>query len=106
MNRWITAGAAAIVVATGLPASAQEASDQVKKMCRDTAAQIARMYMDAKARGVKDLEQGVYRASTTWAEQVAHYMAQAANRSDSLTESELAALGASFCVQRRPTETK
>ena len=106
MNKWITVGAAAIVVAAGLPASAQEASAEVQKACRDTAAEIARIYMDAKKRGAKDLEKGVYRPSTNWGEQVAHYMAQAASRSETLTESELTSLGATYCIQRRPTETK
>jgi hypothetical protein len=104
MNGWIAAGTVAAAFGTFCaPAAAQQAPDDVKKMCRETAAQISRVYMDAKKRGVKDLEKGVYRASSNWAEQVAHYMAQAASRSDSLTEGELTLLGASYCVERRPT---
>lgn len=96
--------AALIALAFPAVASAQAASDQVKQTCRATAAQIARTYMAAKKSGAKDLEAGIYRASTNWAEQVAHYMAQVANRSDSITESELASLGAAYCVERRPAE--
>ena len=98
--------ALAAVIAMAIPsiAAAQAASDQVKRTCRDTAAQIARSYMVAKKNGAKDLEAGIYRASTNWAEQVAHYMAQVANRSDSISESELASLGAAYCVERRPAE--
>lgn len=97
----------AAVIALAFPtlAAAQAASDQVKQSCRATAAQIARTYMVAKKNGAKDLEATIYRASTNWGEQVAHYMAQVANRSDSITESELASLGTAYCVERRPAET-
>ena len=40
--------------------------------------------------------------SDNWGEQVAMYMIQAANRSDSLTQGELASLGYAYCVERRP----
>lgn len=107
MKRPIVAALVALSSVT-LPshALAQAAPDQVVRTCRDTAAQIARTYMIAKKNGAKDLEAGIYRASSSWAEQVANYMAQVANRHDSITESELASLGAAYCVERRPTDSR
>jgi len=83
-------------------AFAQEASQEVKRICRGVATDIARVFTDAKKRGVRDLEAGIYRASNNWAEQVAIYMAQVANRSDSISEGELVVLGTAYCVERRP----
>ena len=107
MKRPLVAALGAVIALLTFPtiAMAQAASEQVKQTCRATATQIAKTYMAAKKRGVKDLEAGIFHASTSWAEQVAHYMAQAANRSDSMTESELASLGTAYCVERRPAET-
>jgi len=105
MKIQLAGGAVAMVLAlVPVDAAAQQASAEVQKACRDAANQIARLYMDAKKRGVKDLESGIYRPSTDWAEQVAHYMAQAMSRSDSLTEKELATVGASYCIERRPVK--
>ena len=101
----------ALVAATGLvaisgPAFGQAASDQVQRQCRRLADNYARSLMAAKKAKVKDLEASITRPSQSWQEAVAHYMAQAANRSDTMTESELASLGTSYCVSRRPTDTK
>lgn len=105
MKMRVFGGAAAIVMASiPMQAGAQQASADVQKACRDTANQIARIYMDAKKRGVKDFESGIYRPSTDWGSQVAHYMAQAVSRSDSLTEKELATVGATYCIERRPVK--
>src|SRR5262245_48373685 len=100
-----TCAAVAALALAGIPetAFAQAASEDVKKQCQAAANDIAKTYMAAKKRGVKDMESGVYKPSTNWAEQVAHYMAQAMSRSDSLSEKELATLGATYCVERRPT---
>jgi hypothetical protein len=85
------------------PAFPQAASEEVKNACRQTATQVANMIESFKRqRGSRDLEAGVRKPSDTWAEQVATYMIQAANRSDSLSESELASLGYAYCVERRP----
>ncbi len=91
--------AAVLLPATALP---QAASDEVKRACRQTTAQVASMIENARRRGAKDLEQGISKPSDSWASQVATYMIQAANRSDSLSESELASLGYAYCVERRP----
>lgn len=85
------------------PAFPQAASEEVKRACRQTATQVANMIESVKRqRGSRDLEAGVRKPSDNWAEQVATYMIQAANRSDSLSESELASLGYAYCVERRP----
>jgi len=96
--------AAAALAATLGPdtALAQAASEEVKRACRSTANQVASMIESAKRRGLKDLESGVSKPSDNWGEQVAMYMIQAANRSDSLSQSELASLGYAYCVERRP----
>jgi hypothetical protein len=98
-----------IVAAAGLlaalgpgAAQAQQASDQVKQACRQTANSVASLIESAKRRGVKDLEQGITKPSDSWGSQVATYMIQAANRSDSLSQGELASLGYAYCVERRP----
>jgi hypothetical protein len=103
MKKAFFGGAVALAFAL-IPAevAAQQASEEVQKTCREVARQIASIYMDAKKRGVKDLESGIYRPSSDWASQVAHYMAQAISRSDSLTEGELATVGATYCIERRP----
>ena len=85
-------------------ALAQAASEEVKRSCRATANQVASMIENAKQRGLKDLEQGVHKPSSNWGEQVATYMIQAANRSDSLSQGELASLGYAYCVERRPRD--
>ncbi|MBL0141633.1 MAG: hypothetical protein IPP91_06085 [Betaproteobacteria bacterium] len=104
MNDLKTFVAAAGLLAALAPgaAAAQAASEEVKRACRSITAQIANTIENAKRSGVKDLEQGVRKPSDNWGEQVATYMIQAANRSDSLSQSELASLGHSYCVERRP----
>lgn len=97
------AGLAVVVTVLGMgQALAQQASEEVKRECRNTANTVARMIENAKRQGLKDLERGVTKPSSNWGEQVAMYMIQSASRSDSLSESELASLGYSYCVARRP----
>jgi len=95
--------AAAVMLGSG-SLHAQEASDAVKRECRDTASSIARLIADYKSRGGKDLENGIRRPSTGWGEQVAVYMIQIASRSDSISQSELTTAGYAYCVERRPAE--
>ena len=104
MNRAQMLVAAAGLVAALAPdtALAQAASEEVKRMCRSTTTQVASMIEAAKRRGLKDLESGVTKPSDNWGEQVAMYMIQAANRSDSLSQSELASLGYAYCVELAP----
>ncbi len=99
----ILVAAAGLVAALGPGAAqAQQASDQVKQACRQTANSVAGLIQSAKQRGVKDLEAGITKPSGDWPSQVATYMIQAANRSDSLSQGELASLGYAYCVERRP----
>jgi hypothetical protein len=99
----ILVAAAGLVAALGPGAAqAQQASDQVKQACRQTANSVAGLIQNAKQRGVKDLEAGITKPSGDWPSQVAAYMIQAANRSDSLSQGELASLGYAYCVERRP----
>ena len=98
-----TLAAAALLAALGPEtAMAQAATEQVKRACRQTADSVASLIESAKRRGVRDLEQGISKPSDNWGSQVATYMIQAANRSDSLSESELSSLGYAYCVERRP----
>jgi len=83
-------------------AMAQAASEEVKRSCRATTDRLASTIESAKRRGAKDLERGVRKPSDNWGGQVATYMIQAASRSDSLSEPELASLGYAYCVERRP----
>jgi hypothetical protein len=99
----ILVAAAGLVAALGPGAAqAQQASDEVKQACRQTANSVAGLIQSAKQRGVKDLEAGITKPSGDWPSQVATYMIQAANRSDSLSQGELASLGYAYCVERRP----
>lgn len=96
--------AAAALLAACMPgtALAQAASEEVKRACRQTVDSVARTIEGARRSGAKDLEASIRKPSDSWGSQVATYMIQAANRSDSLSESELASLGFAYCVERRP----
>ncbi len=98
----LLAGAALLAALGPAPVFAQAASEEVKRACRNTADRVASMIESARRRGLKDLEQGVTKPSSNWGEQVATYMIQAASRSDSLSQGELASLGYAYCVERRP----
>lgn len=104
MNQTKAIIAAAALLAACVPgtAMAQAASEEVKRACRQTADSVARTIEAAKRRGAKDLEASIRKPSEGWAGQVATYMIQSANRSDSLSQSELASLGFAYCVERRP----
>jgi hypothetical protein len=103
-KRTFVAAAGLLAVLVPATAMAQAASEEVKRACRSTANQVASMIENAKRQGLKDLEKGVHKPSDNWGEQVALYMIQAANRSDSLSQSELASLGYAYCVERRPRD--
>lgn len=103
-RKTLVAAAALLAVAGPVTVLAQAASEEVKRSCRATANQVASMIENAKQRGLKDLEHGVSKPSSNWGEQVALYMIQAANRTDSLSQGELASLGYAYCVERRPRD--
>jgi len=100
----LLAAAGLLSALAATPVQAQQASDQVKQACRQTANSVASLIENAKRRGVKDLESGITKPSGDWPSQVATYMIQAANRSDSLSQTELASLGYAYCVERRPRD--
>jgi leucyl-tRNA synthetase len=93
--------AAAAVLAPGV-ASAQEVSDSVKRTCRSTATQTARTIIYALRSNIDPATQ-VKRVPDSWLEGVQAHMLLAASRAPHLSEEELAALGYSHCVARRPT---
>ena len=95
---------AAAALAGSANLHAQQASEAVKRECRETAGTVAQLITDFKKRGGKDLENGIRRPSTEWGEQVAAYMIQIATRSDSLTQTELSTAGYAYCVERRPID--
>jgi len=96
---------AAVLVVTAPPALAQEVSEGVKRACRSTADQTARTISHAK-RAKLDPASQVRKVADTWLEGVQTHMLLAASKADHLSEGELAALGYSYCVERRPTNVR
>ncbi len=99
-----------ILVAIGLSLAppgvlAQEVSDGVKRACRSTAEQTARTIAYAK-RARLDPASQVRKVADSWLEGVQTHMLLAASRAEHLSEEELAALGYSYCVERRPTNVR
>lgn len=93
---------AALGMALCPPASAQEVSDSVKQTCRQFADANARAIVHA-IRARQDPAAAVRRVANSWLEGVQNHMLLAASRAEHLTEQELAAIGYSYCVERRPT---
>lgn len=94
--------AAIAVFATSL-APAQEVSDNVKRTCRSVAAQTARTIAYALRANIDPATQ-VKKVPDSWLEGVQAHMLLSASRAPHLSEEELAALGYSHCVARRPTD--
>ena len=92
------------VALLGAPqAPAQEVSEGVKQACRSVSAQTARTIAYALRANIDPATQ-VQRVPDSWLEGVQAHMLLAASRAPHLTEAELAALGYSYCVSRRPTD--
>ena len=87
------------------PASAQEASQNVMRTCRATSAQTARTIAYATRSKIDPATQ-VKRVADSWLEGVQNHMLLAASRAPHLSEEELAALGYSYCVERRPANVR
>ena len=87
------------------PAWGQEVSDGVKRACRTTADSTARSIAYAK-RARLDPATQVKKVADSWLEGVQTHMLLSASRADHLSEQELAALGYSYCVERRPTNVR
>ena len=96
---WLAAGA--LVACTG--AAAQEVSDGVRRTCKSVAEQTARTIVYAIRANIDPATQ-VKRVPDSWLEGVQAHMLLAASRAPHLSEEELAALGYSHCVARRPAE--
>ena len=94
-----------VMIAAGTPGQAQEVSESVKRACRATADSTARTIAYAK-RAKLDPASQVRKVADSWLEGVQTHMLLAASRAEHLTEEELAALGYSYCVERRPTNVR
>ena len=84
-------------------AQAQEVSEGVKQACRAVSSQTARTIAYALRANIDPATQ-VRKVPDTWMEGVQAHMLLAASRAPHLSEEELAALGYSYCVARRPAE--
>lgn len=85
------------------PGAAQEVSEAVKRTCRSVSSQTARTIVYALRANIDPATQ-VKRVPDSWMEGVQAHMLLAASRAPHLSEEELAALGYSYCVSRRPTD--
>lgn len=86
-------------------ASGQEVSQNVMRTCRATSAQTARTIAYA-VRSKIDPASQVKKVADTWLEGVQNHMLLAASRAPYLSEEELAAIGYSYCVERRPANVR
>jgi hypothetical protein len=94
----------AMAAAFGIgPAGAQEVSENVKRTCQGVSSQTARTIVYALRANIDPATQ-VRKVPDTWMEGVQAHMLLAASRAPHLSEGELAALGYSYCVERRPSE--
>ncbi len=84
---------------------ADEASDAVKRTCRQFAESNARTIADAMRYKV-DPSTRVRQVAESWLEGVQNHMLLAASKADYLSERELAALGYSYCIERRPDDKR
>jgi hypothetical protein len=97
-----------LAVATQLaggPAVAQEVSDNIKQTCRSVSSQTARTIAYAMRSNIDPATQ-VKKVADSWLEGVQTHMLLAASRASHLSEAELAALGYSYCVERRPSDRR
>jgi len=102
---WRALVVAVALMMAGAPVRAQEVSEGVKRACRSTADSTARTIAYAK-RAKLDPASQVRKVADSWLEGVQTHMLLAASRAEHLTEEELAALGYSYCVERRPTNVR
>jgi hypothetical protein len=96
---------AVVAALSGGPAAAQEVSDNVKRTCRSVSSQTARTIAYA-ARSNIDPATQVKKVADSWLEGVQTHMLLAASRAPHLSEEELAALGYSYCIERRPSDRR
>ena len=96
---------AALAMLGSGPAAAQEVGEGVKRTCRSVSAQTARTIAYALRSNIDPATQ-VKKVADSWLEGVQTNMLLAASRAPHLSEAELAALGYSYCVARRPSESR
>lgn len=99
ISLWLAAGA--LVASTS--AASQEVSDSIKRTCRSVSQQTARTIVYAVRANIDPATQ-VKKVPDSWLEGVQAHMLLAASRAPHLSEEELAALGYSHCVARRPAD--
>jgi hypothetical protein len=87
------------------PAVAQEVSDSIKQTCRSVSSQTARTISYAQRSNIDPATQ-VRKVADSWLEGVQTHMLLAASRAAHLSEQELAAIGYSYCVERRPSDRR
>ncbi|MBL0142173.1 MAG: hypothetical protein IPP91_08840 [Betaproteobacteria bacterium] len=85
------------------PVAAQEVSENVKRTCRSATSQTARTIVYALRVNIDPAIQ-VKKVPDSWLEGVQAHMLLSASRAPHLSEEELAALGYSYCVSRRPSD--
>ena len=101
MRKRIAAGLLVLAFPVGT-ALAQEVSESVKRTCKSLADSTSRQIV-AAIRAKRDPADAVRRVPDSWLEGVQAHMLLAASKASSLSEEELAAIGYSYCVERRPT---
>ena len=92
----------AFATALALPASAQEVTEGVKQTCRSISQSTARTIAYAMKANLDPASQ-VRKVADSWLEGGQTHMLLAASRASHMSEAELAALGYSYCIERRPT---
>ena len=91
-------------------AFAQTASQTARTVCNDHANAISRILFDAKSKGVligelnrRVMEVSVSGANLAWLNGVSSHMIDSIVKVPSFSERELATLGYSYCIERRPS---
>jgi AcrR family transcriptional regulator len=100
ISAWFLAAFLALAPAAAV---AGEASEAVKRTCRSVSSQTARTIALALRANIDPATQ-VRKVPDSWLEGVQAHMLLAASRAPHLAEDELASLGYSHCVSRRPTD--
>jgi leucyl-tRNA synthetase len=96
----------AVLAVSGMdPIAAQEVNENVKRTCRSVSSQTARTIVYALRSNIDPATQ-VKKVPDSWLEGVQAHMLLSASRAPHLSEEELAALGYSYCVSRRPSESR
>jgi len=90
-----------VLMAFAGSAAAQQASEDVKRTCKSFTQSQASSIV-AAVRAKRDPASAVRRVADSWLEGVQNHMLLAASKADSMSEQELASLGYSYCVERRP----